>query len=156
MFEPIGFIHLGHALAHEAERAREQSRAARVRAAYGRLYYGLFLIVRDALVSRHRVASREVRHGALSDHLQHSNLADEVRSLGREMQRLYALRQKADYELAPRAPWDKQLVDVGLAQLLSRRALEFANSVQHFDFTPIIHLFDPRRLTGGGPEGELQ
>lgn len=141
MFEPLRFVELGQQLAFDAARVEAQLREARVRTAYGRLYYGLFLAVREVLVHRHAVRSGSIDHGKLYTHLQHSRLSHEVRDLGRDMQRLYRLRRDADYELAPPAAIQKQLVDFENAQVLARRAAAWIPRVAHLDLAPVAHLF---------------
>jgi len=49
MFDPLGFLYLADELAIESARSNAATRAARIRTAYGRLYYGLFLAIREAI-----------------------------------------------------------------------------------------------------------
>jgi hypothetical protein len=144
VFDPIGFLHLADELAIESARSNAVTRAARIRTAYGRLYYGLFLAIREAIVGRHGVPARRIEHGALISHLQHSMLDGAVRKLGRELQKLYGLRRHADYELAPAPHVRAQLEDPASARILAREAIAFARQIPHMDFAPIAHLFSLR------------
>ncbi|HSU13438.1 hypothetical protein [Longimicrobium sp.] len=141
MFEPLRFVQLGQELARDAAGLQAQAREARIRNAYGRLYYGLFLSVREVLLRRHRLPSRRIDHGKIYTHLQNSRLANEARVLGREMQRLYNLRRTADYDLAPPPAVLKQLEDFENAQILAARALAWVPRIPHLDLTPVVHLF---------------
>ena len=144
IFDPVSYLHLADELASESARSNAGTRAARIRTAYGRLYYGLFLSIREAIVARHGVPPRRVEHGALISHLQHSTLDGAVRKLGREMQKLYSLRRQADYELAPAPQVRAQLEDAVSARILAREVMRFVRQIPHMDFTPIAHLFTLR------------
>ena len=125
MFDPVDFILLARRLSADSAASGEVPRtlsSARVRAAYGRAYYGLYLAVRTAIANRHPIDRRKLNHGALYTHLQHSRAGQEVQRVGRELQRLYTLRQKADYELAPTDPWRGHLDDAVLAVTLAEQA----------------------------------
>ena len=91
-FDARQFFAVAESLVSDARR-EDGLREARLRTAYGRLYYGLYLIVRDMLIRKHGVPAPRLGHGALSGFLQHSRLADDVRKIGRELERLYALRR---------------------------------------------------------------
>jgi hypothetical protein len=141
VFDPIRYIDLANELARESSHSKASTRTARVRTAYGRLYYGLFLALRQAIVGRHGVPSRRIEHGALSSHLQHSSLDEGVRDVGRELQRLYVLRRNADYELAPAPNVNRKLEDPVSALILARRVLQYAQSIPEMNFAPVVHLF---------------
>jgi hypothetical protein len=114
VFDPVDFILLARRLSADFATPGEVPHtlsSARVRAAYGRAYYGLYLSVRAVIANRHRVDHRKLKHGAVYTHLQSPRAAKEVQRVGRELQRLYTLRQKADYELAPTDPWRGHLDD---------------------------------------------
>jgi hypothetical protein len=134
VFDPAEFIALASRLASDPE-------ASRVRAAYGRAYYGLYLSVRRAIADRHRIHHRRLNHGALYSHLQSPRATTEVRRLGRELERLYTLRQKADYDLSPGEPWRGHLEDHRLAATLAARALTLSRALPRLDFSSVIPLF---------------
>lgn len=134
MFDPAEFIDLASRLAMDPGDSR-------VRAAYGRAYYGLYLSVRRAISDRHRVHHRRLTHGALYSHLQSPRATKAVRRLGRELERLYTLRQKADYDLAPGEPWRGHLEDHRLAATLAARALTLSRTVPQLDFSSVVPLF---------------
>ncbi|HVG43377.1 MAG TPA: hypothetical protein VM890_01565 [Longimicrobium sp.] len=144
MFDPVEFILLARRLSADAPASGEVpaiSSSTRVRAAYGRAYYGLYLGVRTEIVNRYRVNQRKLNHGALYTHLQSPRAATEVKSVGRELQRLYTLRQKADYELAPTDPWRGHLDDAVLATTLAEQALVLSRMLPRLDFSSVISLF---------------
>ena len=157
MFDPAEFFELAHELC-SAERPNIASRLtrARVRTSFGRAYYGLYLIVRATISTRHGIPLRRFEHGKLSRFLQDSRLRRDARALGRYLEHLYSLRQKADYELDPRGLWEEKLADPALATKTVAEAKRFARTVPVLDFTPVVHLFDPGYLAGGGRDGELQ
>ena len=139
-FDPATFIQVARDLSRQARGAPAPIRSARIRTAYGRLYYGLFLAVREELARRHFISPRRVRHD-LASRLQHSALGRQARELGREMQRLYNLRRQADYEISPPPLVSAELEDAANAEVLAGRALEFVKVIPHLDLTPIVHLF---------------
>jgi hypothetical protein len=144
VFDPVDFIILARRLSADPSvfgTAPALSSSARVRAAYGRAYYGLYLSVRLAIQNRHGVRQRKLSHGALYTHLQSPRAAKDVQRVGRELQRLYILRQKADYELAPADPWRGHLDDAVLATTLAERALALSRIVPRLDFSSVIPLF---------------
>jgi hypothetical protein len=144
VFDPADFILLaGHLAAGSASRGATAatSSPARVRAAYSRAYYGLYLCVRREIAARHGIHQKKLSHGALYTHLQSSTATKGMRRIGRELERLYTLRQKADYELAPAEPWRVQLEDATLAATLAERALDLSRMVPHLDFSPVVSLF---------------
>jgi hypothetical protein len=112
-----------------------------VRTAYGRADYGLYLTVRSEIMRRHGLHQKKLNHGALYTHLQSSRASKRVRRVGFELQRLYALRQSADYELAPSHPWRSHLEDADLAATLATRALALSRTVSQLDFSPVVTLF---------------
>jgi uncharacterized protein (UPF0332 family) len=126
---------------HRPQLGRVSSEECRVRTAYGRAYYALFLAIRAEIARRHGVPTRRMPHGALYTHLQHTAAGPSVRRLGRELERLYALRQKADYDLAPEASWVGTLQDRQYAELLTKQALDRMSGMSELDFSPIVHRF---------------
>jgi uncharacterized protein (UPF0332 family) len=158
MFDPEEFLQLANELcARDGQAVASRLTRARVRTAFGRAYYGLFLIVRSAISTRHGIPSRRFDdHGKLCRHLQNPRLRGEARALGRYLEHLYSLRQKADYDLEPHGLWEEKLADPALATKTAVEARRFARMIPALDFTPVIHLFDPRYLAGGSPDGELQ
>lgn len=157
MFDPEEFFELAHELC-ATERGVRGSRllGAKVRTSLGRTYYGLYLVIGAAMLIRHGVPLRRLEHGKLYRHLQSSRVQVEVRALGRYLEDLYTLRRKADYDLEPHGLWEEKLADPVLAIKTVVEARRFARTIPVLDFTPIIHLFDPRNLAGGRPDGELQ
>jgi hypothetical protein len=144
VFDPVDFILLARRLSAVSAPSFEApaiSSSARVRAAYGRAYYGLYLGVRAEIANRHRVDQRKLKHGALYTHLQSPRAAKDVQRIGRELQRLYTLRQKADYELAPADPWRGHLDDAVLATTLAEQALLLSRMLPRLDFSSVISLF---------------
>src|SRR5215218_2154072 len=111
-----------------------EANEARVRTALGRAYYALYLLVRAEIARRHGVSIRSLQHGALYTRLQSPRASDEVRQLGRDLQLMYTLRQRADYEMDPPPSWKKQLEDPTGAEALVRRAGELARTIPHLDF----------------------
>jgi hypothetical protein len=144
VFDPVDFVHLARALADEASAAPSQTRSARLRAAYGRLYYGVYLHVRAVLMIRHNLPERLLNHGTLQSRLQFGSSPRPLRRVGSELQRLYMLRQQADYELAPEPRWQRQLDDPALVKTLVVRALDVIAAVGELDFTPVVHLLESR------------
>ena len=148
MFDPVDFI----LLARQLSTAPPENSAitptilssARVRTAYGRAYYGLYLTVRREIARRHGLHHRKLNHGAVYTHLQSPRASKSVRRVGRELQRLYVLRQTADYELAPSHRWRVDLDNADLAATLAIRALALSRMVPKLDFSPVVSLFDPR------------
>jgi uncharacterized protein (UPF0332 family) len=138
MFAPEEFIHLARELA--ASTGDNRSSAARARTAIGRTYYGLFLLVRSILAHRYKVHVRRVGHGTLIRRLQHSSVRGNLRELGRELERLYTFRQKADYEMSPAPDWRAQIEDPSFAALEAARVLAYVERVRAFDFEPVAQL----------------
>jgi hypothetical protein len=64
-----------------------------------------------------------------------------LRDLGRELERLYVLRQKADYELALSPDWQRQIEDPEFASVAAARIDRLSRRIHYLDFTPIVHLF---------------
>lgn len=77
MFDPAEFLAVARGLVDERAPADafRGARRARVRTAYGRAYYALYLLVRTELAHRHRILPRRLHYGAVYTHLQ-SSLAD--------------------------------------------------------------------------------
>ena len=146
MFPPTSFIHLAHQLvtsgAGEPPSSPEMI-AARVRTALGRSYYAVYLLVRAEISRRHGIAPRHLQHGAVYTRLQSSTANDDVRRLGRKLEWMYTLRQKADYELDPDSPWREHLHDVEGAEAIALTALELAQAIPQLDFSPVAALLDP-------------
>jgi uncharacterized protein (UPF0332 family) len=142
MFEPAQFFVVARWLV--SEHALRGAAAARVRTAYGRAYYALYLLVRAELERRHHIEPRWLQHGAVYTHLQSPRAGEQVRSLGRELQRMYTLRQKADYELDLPAEWEARMEDEALAADLVAAAASWAARLPHLDFSPVVPLLDPR------------
>jgi len=138
MFEPSEFMEMAHELARGELRA--VSPAVRARTACGRMYYGLYLIVRRILMERHGLSSRQLRHGPLYNRLQHSSVHGALRNLGRDMERLYSLRQKADYELDPGSAWLEEIETPALARVHATRVADLARKVPALDFTEVVSL----------------
>jgi hypothetical protein len=109
---------------------------ARVRAAYGRAYYTLFLAVRSTIAARHAVPERRLEHGKLYTHLQSPRADARVRGVGKQLQHLYDLRRRADYDLAPDATWR----NVHSADLAAQQAIHLAAIVATLDFGSVIDL----------------
>ena len=146
MFDPVEFAFLARQLAAgdlNASGEPAASREAQLRAAFGRAYYAVFLAVRSVLLRRYHVRSRWVDHGKLFTHLQHSRAGEHLNHLGREIERLYRLRQKADYDLGPAADWQRRLANPVLADFLARQAIGLTSAVEELDFAPVVHLFQP-------------
>lgn len=78
--------------------------------------------------------------------LQSPLASDEVRNLGRNLEWMYTLRQKADYELDPGGPWREHLADEVQALALAQLAMELAVLLPRLDFAPVVPLLKP-----GGP-----
>jgi hypothetical protein len=116
---------------------------ARLRTAFGRTYYALYLLVRKEISTRYHVAHRYLPHGALYTHRQSVHAHKHVRELGRELQRMYTLRQKADYELGPDPTVQGQLDDPDLVRSLIDRVEVLAQTLPRLDFAPVVPLFRP-------------
>lgn len=141
-FDPDHFIGLAVVLAQASDpRLLPDLEPARLRTALGRAYYGLYLQVRNAIAVRHGIALRRLGHGAVYTHLQNSRLTAETRALGRYLQHLYLLRQKADYELAPDPLWRSKLGDPEVATAAAVEARRLARLIPACDFSPVAHLF---------------
>ena len=138
MFVPEEFITFASEVAHASSLAG--SPAVRARTAYGRMYYGLFLIIRAILVQRHGVPVRRVEHGRLFMRLQHSTIRGDLRDLGRELERLYSFRQQADYVVAPTGNVREMIEDPAIAAVVAGQTLTLANRVAQFDFAPLVGL----------------
>ena len=147
MFEPGQFLVVARWLVSESNDANplRHAEAARVRTAYGRAYYALYLLVRTELQRRHHLKPRQLHHGAVYTHLQSPQAGVQVRDLGRELQRMYTLRQKADYELELLPEWETRMQNVDAASDLVAAAASWAARVPHLDFLPVIPLFGPYR-----------
>jgi len=147
VFPPTSFIHLARQLvtsgAGEPPSSPEMT-AARVRTALGRSYYAVYLLVRAELSRRHGILPRYLQHGAVYTRLQSSTASEDVRRLGRKLEWMYTLRQKADYELDPDSPWREHLHDVEGAEAIALTALELARAIPQLDFSPVAALLDPR------------
>lgn len=109
---------------------------ARVRAAYGRAYYTLFLAVRAAISRKHGIPERRLEHGRLYTHLQSPRAEPRVRGVGKQLEHLYRLRRRADYELAPDAAWQ----NAGSADLAAQQAMQLAATVEALDYGSIVDL----------------
>jgi hypothetical protein len=142
MFEPAQFFVVARWLV--SEHALRGAQAACVRTAYGRAYYALYLLVRAELERRHHIEPRRLQHGAVYTHLQSPRAGEQVRSLGRELQRMYTFRQKADYELDLPPEWEARMEDEALAADLVAAAASWAARLPHLDFSPVVPLLDPR------------
>ncbi|MFL5540809.1 MAG: hypothetical protein ACJ8J0_17590 [Longimicrobiaceae bacterium] len=142
MFEPAQFFLVARWLV--SEHAPREAEAARVRAAYGRAYYALYLLVRTELERRHHIRPRWLQHGAVYTHLQSPRAGEQVRSLGRELQRLYTLRQKADYALELPPEWEARMEDEALAADIVAAATTWAARLPLLDFSSVVPLLDPR------------
>lgn len=138
MFTPEELIHFAREIA--GSRALTGSAAVRARTAHSRTYYGLFLIIRSILVGRHGLHVRRVEHGLLIRRMQYSSVSGELRELGRELERLYSIRQKADYDLAPSPEWQTRVEDPEFAAVSAARVLVIAERVRHLDFSPLVPL----------------
>lgn len=141
MFEPAQFLVVARWLV--SEHAPWGADAARLRTAYGRVYYALYLLVRTELERRHHLERRWLQHGAVYTHLQSPRAGEQVRTLGRELQRMYTLRQKADYELDLPPEWKVQMEDEALATDLIAAAASWATRLPHLDFSPVVPLLNP-------------
>jgi len=140
MFDPTDFLTVARDLGASD---RAATTPARLRTAFGRAYYALFLLVREEISSRHHIHYRRLPHGAVYTHLQSPRAGQEVRELGRELQRMYTLRQNADYELAPNLVVKGQLEDVELLGSLINRTRKLAAILHQLDFSPVVPLFRP-------------
>ena len=143
MFDPTEFLAVARALVGNSGSSGVSpvARAGRVRTVYGRVYYALYLLVRSELERRHRINPRKLQHGAVYSKLQSSRADAEVRHLGRELQRLYTLRQKADYELVPLHGWQRQMEDERAASKLINLAADWAANLHRLDFSSVVPLF---------------
>ena len=142
-FEPDEFLSVAIEICAEAQALSPEDYAteAWVRTAIGRAYYGFYLILRSAIVDRHRISAQRLSHGALCSHLQNSKLHRDVRVVGRHLEYLYSLRRRADYELTPEHHWQKRLSDPNAVMALTIEAGRLARTVPRLDFTPVLHLF---------------
>jgi len=147
VFDPADFLTVARELTARQSRGAMVPAAspARLRTGFGRAYYALFLLVRTEISVRYQVPYRRLQHGALFTHLQSVRASKHLRGLGRELQRMYTLRQKADYELAPDPNVKGQLEDPDLLDALIDRAEELAATLPQLDFSPVIPLLDPLR-----------
>jgi hypothetical protein len=145
VFEATEFLVVARGLLSDetSSTAFREARAARVRTAYGRAYYALYLLVTVELRRRHQIDPRRLQHGAVYSKLQSPRADDEVRQLGRELERMYRLRQQADYELAPRPEWQAQLENARSAKKVVDLAADWAASLPRLDFSPVVPLFRP-------------
>ena len=75
--------------------------------------------------------------------LQSPLLDEDARRVGRILEWLYTLRQKADYEMDPEPAWRAQLQDAEQAATLARHALDLSGRIQALDFSPVVFLLDP-------------
>ena len=145
MFEPLEFAALARQLVVgdlDAEfDAGVPSQECRLRTALGRAYYALYLATRAAIARRHGIQERRLTHGALLTYLQYARMSSEVRLLGQELQRLYRLRQKADYELVPPGDWHARLADPRYVELAAKQAIASARLLEGMDFGPVAALF---------------
>jgi uncharacterized protein (UPF0332 family) len=139
VLDPADFLHVANELV--AGSRSEALTPARVRTAVGRAYYAVFLLIRAELSRRHRVPLRRIQHGSVYTHLQSPRAGDELRHAGRELERLYAARQKADYDLAPDAFWRRHVEDPSAARILLRSAGKLAQAIPRLDLSPIAPLF---------------
>jgi len=119
----------------------EYATEAWVRTAVGRAYYGFYLVVRSAIMERHRIAARRLTHGALYTHLQNSRGHHDLRAVGRHLEHLYSFRRHADYELDPDEVWRSKLRDPNGVSALAIEAHRLSLVVPRLDFTPVVHLF---------------
>jgi hypothetical protein len=140
VFTPTEFLRIAEQLLEEPF---GEMKGARVRTALGRVYYALYLLVRSEIARRHGVLLKHLHHGAVYTRLQSPRASEEVRLLGRDLQLMYTLRQKADYELDPDPSWNAQLQDAVGAAVLVQRAGELARALPRLDFSPVISLLDP-------------
>lgn len=145
MFDPTDFLSVARDLtgSERLSAARMPLRSAYLRTAFGRAYYALYLLVRAELSARHNIPYRRLPHGAVYTHLQSARASKHVRELGRDLQRMYTLRQKADYDVAPDAGVKWQLEDADLIDALIDRAEQLAATLPRLDFSPIVPLFRP-------------
>lgn len=141
MFDPAEFLTVARRLAEAGPHLGAPP--ARLRTAFGRVYYALYLLVREELSRRYRIPHRHLPHGAVYTHLQSPRASGRVRELGRDLQRMYRLRQTADYELAPDAEANRQLEDVALVGSLIHLAETQAKALPQLDFAPVVALLHP-------------
>jgi hypothetical protein len=80
MFDPTDYLEIAIELSTPSRYSDPETTLveAYVRTSVGRAYYGLYLVVRSAIVQRHKVPVRRLRHGALYTHLQNSRLQADV------------------------------------------------------------------------------
>lgn len=152
-FEPIAFLHLAQQLVEPGGSILAPSaatREARVRTTLGRTYYALYLLVRREISRRYGILHRHLQHGTVYTRLQSPLASDEVRRLGRSLEWMYTLRQKADYELDPDGSWREHLTDEVRALGLAQLAIELAALLPQLDFASVVPLLRP-----GGPPTEL-
>ena len=149
-FEPIAFLQLAQQLVGAGGSSLIPSAAAseaQVRTALGRTYDALYLLVRREISRRHGILYRHLQHGTVYTRLQSPVASDEVRRLGRNLEWMYRLRQKADYELDPDGSWREHLTDEVRALGLAQLAMELAALLPRLDFSPVVPLLQP----GGAP-----
>jgi hypothetical protein len=72
--------------------------------------------------------------------LQYLSTTRELRELGRELERLYSIRRKADYAPSPSPEWNARVEAPEFAALSATRVLALAERVPHLDFTPLVPL----------------
>lgn len=140
-FPPAAFLHLAQQLVAQVEPSSPEMREARVRTALGRTYYALYLLVRAEIMRRHGIPLRRLQHGVVYTRLQSSVASEEVRRVGRMLEWLYALRQKADYEPAADPAWRGRLEDPVGAGELAVSALAIAAKLPKLDFSAVAPLF---------------
>jgi len=144
MFAPTDFFDLAHELSSTGQNpVTSRLRNARVRTAFGRTYYGLYLLVRAAIAARHGTASRCAGSGTAT-----STRISRARNCGWMRGRLGVISSictnfagKRDYEMEPRGVWEEKLADSALATMTVAEARRFANTIPALDFTPVVHLF---------------
>lgn len=146
-FEPSDFLELARQLVPSQG---QELAEARVRTALGRAYYALYLLVRAEISRKHGILPRHLPHGTVYTRLQSPLASDEVRRLGRNLEWMYTLRQKADYELELGPAWRDRLTDATAATGVAQLAMEFAALLPRLDFSPLVPLLVP-----GGPSGQV-
>lgn len=117
------------------------STEARVRTALGRAYYTLFLAVRALISSRYGIHIRRLDHGILYQALQSSRAEAKLRHIGRELERLYHLRRKADYVLEADDADYRRLSDPAVAHLAAQQASAYVSELEALDYSTILDRF---------------
>jgi hypothetical protein len=144
VFDPVEFAVLARQLAsgrlHAALDGVGTSPECRLRTAVGRAYYALYLSTRSAIARRHGIPERRITHGLLYTCLQYARMSGGLRLLGHELQRLYTLRQKADYEVAASARWDARIGDPKYVDMIAKQAISTARALEKLDFEPVAAL----------------